>query len=68
MGEPIINHQAIGHKLAEMEMRLQASRLMTYRSAWLLDAGKSNTLSASCAKAFAADAAEADALEEKIYE
>ena len=57
MGEPIINHQAIGHKLAEMEMRLQASRLMTYRSAWLLDVGKSNTLPASCAKAFAADAA-----------
>ena len=57
MGQPIINHQSIGHKLAEMEMRLEASRLMTYRSAWLLDTGKRNTLAASCAKAFAADAA-----------
>lgn len=57
MGQPIINHQSIGHKLAEMEMRLEASRLLAYRSAWLLDAGKRNTLAASCAKAFAADAA-----------
>ncbi|PNU20497.1 acyl-CoA dehydrogenase [Geothermobacter hydrogeniphilus] len=57
MGQAIIHHQAIGHKLAEMEMRLQAARLMTYQAAWLLDAGKRNTLQAACAKAFAADAA-----------
>ncbi len=57
MGRPIIAHQAIGHKLAEMQMRTEAARLMTYQAAWLLDAGKRNTLQASCAKAFAADAA-----------
>ncbi len=55
-GVPIIEHQAIAHKLAEMQMRIEASRLMTYQAAWLADQGKRNTLQASCAKAFACDA------------
>ena len=55
-GKLIIEHQAIGHKLAEMQMRLEASRLMTYQAAWLVDEGTRNTLQASCAKAFACDA------------
>ncbi|HEY5513120.1 MAG TPA: acyl-CoA dehydrogenase family protein [Geomonas sp.] len=56
-GKPIIEHQAIAHKLAEMQMRLDASRLMAYQAAWLADAGKRNTMQASCAKAFACDSA-----------
>jgi acyl-CoA dehydrogenase len=56
-GKPIIEHQAIAHKIADMEIRLQASRLMVYQSAWLFDTGKRNTLQASCAKAFACDSA-----------
>jgi acyl-CoA dehydrogenase len=55
-GVPIIGHQAIAHKIAEMQMRMEASRLMTYQAAWLADQGKRNTLQASCAKAFACDA------------
>lgn len=55
-GVPIIEHQAISHKIAEMQMRMEASRLMTYHAAWLVDQGKRNTLQASCAKAFACDA------------
>jgi acyl-CoA dehydrogenase len=55
-GAPIIEHQSIAHKLAEMQMRIEASRLMTYQAAWLADQGKRNTLQASCAKAFACDA------------
>lgn len=54
-GVPIIEHQAIAHKIAEMQMRIEASRLMTYQAAWLADQGKRNTLQASCAKAFACD-------------
>jgi acyl-CoA dehydrogenase len=57
MGKPIIAHQAIGHKLANMAMRCQAARLLTYQAAWLLDQGQRNTLHASYAKAFAADTA-----------
>ena len=55
-GVQIIEHQAIAHKIAEMQMRMEASRLMTYHAAWLTDRGKRNTLQASCAKAFACDA------------
>ncbi len=55
-GVPIIEHQAIAHKIAEMQMRMEASRLMTYQAAWLADQDKRNTLQASCAKAFACDA------------
>ncbi len=54
-GVPIIEHQAIAHKIADMQIRMEASRLMTYHAAWLTDQGKRNTMQASCAKAFACD-------------
>ena len=57
MGRPIIEHQAIGHKLADMALRLEAARLLVQQSAWLLDAGRRNTLQAAYAKTFAADTA-----------
>lgn len=57
MGQPIIRHQAIGHKLADMRIRLDAARQLTYLAAWLADQGEDNTLAAAVAKAFAADAA-----------
>lgn len=55
MGRAIIEHQAIGHKLADMAMRLEAARLLMRQAAWLLDSGGSNTLQAAFAKTFAAD-------------
>jgi len=57
MGRPIIEHQAIGHKLAEMALRLEAARLLVRQAAWLLDSGGTNTLQAAYAKTFAADSA-----------
>jgi acyl-CoA dehydrogenase len=57
MGRPIVEHQAIGHKLAEMALRLEAARLLVQQAAWLLDAGRRNTLQAAYAKTFAADTA-----------
>lgn len=57
MGKPLIEHQAIAHKLAEMQMRLEAARLLTYQAAWMTDQGQRCTMQASIAKAFAADAA-----------
>lgn len=57
MGRPIIEHQAVGHKIAEMGMRLEAARLLTYQAAWQLEQGQRNTLNAAYAKAFAADTA-----------
>jgi acyl-CoA dehydrogenase len=57
MGKPIIEHQAIGHKLAEMAIRAEASRLLIRQAAWLLDNGHRNTQQAAYAKTFAADSA-----------
>lgn len=57
MGKRLIDHQAIAHRLADMRIRLEASRLLTYQAAWLADQGQSNTVQASIAKAFSSDAA-----------
>ena len=57
MGRPIVEHQAIGHKLADMAIRLEASRLLVHQASWLLDHGQRNTQQAAYAKAFAADSA-----------
>lgn len=57
MGKPIVDHQVIGHRLAEMRIKLEAARLLTRQAAWLADNGKPCTLEASCAKGFACDAA-----------
>lgn len=57
MGKRLIEHQAVAHRLAEMAMRLEASRLLTYRSALMCDRGERNTLAASMAKACSADGA-----------
>jgi acyl-CoA dehydrogenase len=57
MGKPIIEHQAIGHKLADMALRTEAARLLVRQAAWLLDTGRRNTLQAAYAKTFAADSA-----------
>jgi acyl-CoA dehydrogenase len=34
-GEPIIKHQGIAFKLADMAMEVEASRLLTWRAAWM---------------------------------
>lgn len=52
---PISQHQAIQFMIAEMAMKVEASRLLVHKAAWLLDQGQSNTMLASYAKAFAAD-------------
>jgi acyl-CoA dehydrogenase len=63
MGRPIIEHQAIGHKIAQMAMHAEAGRLLYRQASWLLDQGERNTLFAAYAKAFAADQAVAAASE-----
>ncbi|MFQ5400971.1 MAG: acyl-CoA dehydrogenase family protein [Anaerolineae bacterium] len=57
MGRPIWQHQAIGHKIADMAMELEAARLLVWKSAWAVDAGVKNTTISAFAKAFAADTA-----------
>ena len=57
-GVPIIEHQAVSFRLADMNTRLDAARLMVWRAALLKDAGKPCLKEASMAKMFASEAAE----------
>lgn len=49
------HHQAIQFMIADMAMKIEASRLLVHKAAWLVDNGLPNTQIASYAKAFAAD-------------
>jgi len=62
-GKPIIDFQGVGFKIAEMGMRTEAARLLTYNAAWRIARGERNTLSASYAKTFASDTAMWSAIE-----
>jgi len=57
MGKPIAAHQAVAFMVAEMARDIEAARLLVWKAAWMKDRGERNTLNASMAKAFAADAA-----------
>ncbi|MBR0895943.1 acyl-CoA dehydrogenase family protein [Bradyrhizobium tropiciagri] len=57
-GKAIIEHQAIGFRLADMATSLQAAELMVLRAAALKDAGEPCLKAASMAKLFASEAAE----------
>ena len=56
-GQPIYQHQAIGHKIADMAINYEASRLLTWQAAWQVDQGIFNPRVPAYAKAFAADMA-----------
>ncbi|MBX7161771.1 MAG: acyl-CoA dehydrogenase family protein [Acidimicrobiia bacterium] len=57
-GRPIADHQAIGHKLADMAMQLDAARMLVWRAGWMADAGVPLARGeGSMAKCFAADTA-----------
>jgi acyl-CoA dehydrogenase len=56
-GVPIAMHEAIQFMIADMATGVEAARLLTWKSAVLLDQGRPNTLASSHAKRFAADTA-----------
>ncbi len=56
-GQPISHFQAIQAKLADMSVRLDASRLLVQRAAWLKDQGLPHTPQAAQAKLFASETA-----------
>jgi acyl-CoA dehydrogenase len=57
-GTPMAGHQHIAFELAEMEMEIQASRLLVQRAAWMADHHQDNVKFASIAKAHAARTAQ----------
>jgi alkylation response protein AidB-like acyl-CoA dehydrogenase len=55
-GRPIKDFQAISFMIAEMATKLEASRLLTYKAAYLLDTGKDASSAAAMAKFYASEA------------
>ncbi len=56
-GKPIIDHQAIAFKLAEMATDIEAARMLVYRAAHMKDLGRDVTALSSMAKLFASEVA-----------
>ena len=56
-GKPLHKHQAIQFMLVDMKTKIEASRLLTWKSAYEADNGIRNTESAAHAKRFSADIA-----------
>lgn len=58
-GRPIIEHQAVGLKLANLAVEVQAARLLVWEAAFAVDTGDPTavTLKAPAAKTYAADTA-----------
>ncbi len=56
-GKPIYQHQAVGFTLADMWTRIEASRLLLYRAAWLKDTGQEYYWASSMAKMYASETA-----------
>jgi alkylation response protein AidB-like acyl-CoA dehydrogenase len=56
-GRPLIDNQAIQFTLAEMATRIELARAATYRAAWLVDQGRSDSKLNSIAKYYAGETA-----------
>jgi acyl-CoA dehydrogenase len=56
-GAPIITHQGVSFMLADMAMKVEASRLLSWQAAWSADQGNRATIKSAMAKCFASDTA-----------
>ena len=56
-GKPIMSHQAISFKLADMATEIEAARLLVYRAARMKDLGMDYSTAAAMAKLFASEVA-----------
>jgi len=57
-GKPIVEHQAVNFRLADMAVEIEAARQLTWHAAALRDAGEPCLKEASMAKLFASEMAE----------
>lgn len=62
-GQPIGQYQAVAHRIADMKTRLEAARLLTYRTASRLETSRTVGLDASMTKVFVSEALVATALD-----
>ena len=56
-GKAINQHQAIAFKLADMQTKIEAARMLVYRAAWLKDQGMDYATAAAMAKLYASEVA-----------
>ncbi|RLC97412.1 MAG: acyl-CoA dehydrogenase [Chloroflexi bacterium] len=56
-GKPLAGHQAIQFMLADMKIKIETARLITWKAAWLADQGLPNNLESSIAKCYSTDIA-----------
>jgi alkylation response protein AidB-like acyl-CoA dehydrogenase len=56
-GKPIAEHQAIAFKLADMQTKIRAARLLTHEAAWMKDRGMRVTEAGARAKLYASQVA-----------
>ncbi|MCB2126533.1 MAG: acyl-CoA dehydrogenase family protein [Rhodobacteraceae bacterium] len=57
-GKPLIEHQAVGFRLADMRMKVETARCYLHHAARLRDAGQTCKTEAAMAKLYASEAAE----------
>lgn len=62
-GQPIGSFQAVSHRLVDMKLRLETSRLLLYRLGWLLDTGRPAALDAALVKLHLSESFVASALD-----
>lgn len=55
-GRTIGEHQAVSHRIADMAIRVETSRLLLYKAAWSLERGKPDLMGAAIAKTYLAEA------------
>jgi alkylation response protein AidB-like acyl-CoA dehydrogenase len=56
-GKPIAEHQAVAFKLADMQTKIRAARLLTHEAAWMRDRGMRVTEAGAGAKLYASQVA-----------
>ena len=56
-GKAIAEHQAVAFKLADMEVKIRATRLMTYEAAWMKDRGQRHVEAGARCKLYASQVA-----------
>ena len=55
-GQAVGKHQAVSHRVADMKLRLELSRLLLYRTAALLDEGRSAPMETALTKTYLSEA------------
>jgi alkylation response protein AidB-like acyl-CoA dehydrogenase len=62
-GRPISDFQAVAHRIVDMKVRLETSRLLLHRLGWLMDEGRPTALDSALAKLYLSECFVASSLD-----